>query len=193
MTYLALYWECFKVGLFCVGGGYAALPLIQASIVERLGWLTMTEFTDIVTISQMTPGPIGINAATFVGTKVAGAGGSLAATFGLVTPSFCIMLALAWLYSKYNDLPVIQDVLKAMRPCAIGLISASAVSIAINTFWGEDASLASLMRLEGIADINLAAVGVFLASLIVILKLRVHQAAVLLGAGALGLAMFYLQ
>ena len=72
MIYGLLFWEFFKVGIFCVGGGYASMPLIQASVVDTFHWLTMSEFVDIFTISQMTPGPIGINAATFVGTRIAG-------------------------------------------------------------------------------------------------------------------------
>ena len=75
------------VGLVCVGGGYASMPLIQAEVIDQHGWLTMTEFVDIFTLSQMTPGPIGINAATFVGSKVAGIPGSIAATLGFVFPS----------------------------------------------------------------------------------------------------------
>ena len=79
MIYALLFWEFCKVGAFCVGGGYASMPLIQASAVDTFHWLSMSEFVDIFTISQMTPGPIGINAATFVGTKIAGLGGAVAA------------------------------------------------------------------------------------------------------------------
>ena len=77
MIYWQLFWEFCKVGIFCVGGGYASMPLIQASVVDTFHWLSMSEFVDIFTISQMTPGPIGINAATFAGTKIAGLGGAI--------------------------------------------------------------------------------------------------------------------
>ena len=84
------------MGLFSIGGGYAALPLIQSRVVDAYGWLNMGEFTDIVTISQMTPGPIAINAATFTGTRVAGAAGAVVATLGYVLPSFVIVLIFAF-------------------------------------------------------------------------------------------------
>ena len=82
--YWELFWSFVKVGAFCVGGGYASMPLIQAEVIENHAWMTMPQFIDIFTISQMTPGPIGINAATFVGTKVAGLPGAIAATVGFV-------------------------------------------------------------------------------------------------------------
>ena len=87
MIYCLLFWEFAKVGLFCVGGGYASMPLIEASVVDTYHGLTLSEFVDIFTISQMTPGPIGINAATFAGMKVAGIGGAVAATLGFAAPS----------------------------------------------------------------------------------------------------------
>ena len=91
---LQLFFSFAAVGLVCVGGGYASMPLIQAEVIDQHGWLTMTEFVDIFTLSQMTPGPIGINAATFVGSKVAGIPGSIAATLGFVFPSVFIVLFL---------------------------------------------------------------------------------------------------
>ena len=92
---LQLFISFATVGLFCVGGGYASMPLIQAEVIDIHGWLTMNEFVDIFTLSQMTPGPIGINAATFVGSKVAGIPGSIAATAGFVFPSVFISI-LSW-------------------------------------------------------------------------------------------------
>ena len=88
------------VGAFCVGGGYASIPLIQTQVIDVHHWISFSEFMDVVAISQMTPGPIGINAATFVGTKVAGIGGAVAATAGFVTPSLIIMIALAKLLAR---------------------------------------------------------------------------------------------
>ena len=87
MIYLQLFWSFFQVGALSFGGGYAALPLIQEQVVEQNNWLSSTEYIDILTISQMTPGPIALNASTFVGTKVAGIPGSLIATLGCITPS----------------------------------------------------------------------------------------------------------
>lgn len=95
MIYLQLLWSFFQIGLFSIGGGYAAMPLIQHQVVDLHPWLTMTEFADIMTIAEMTPGPIAINSATFVGIQVAGIPGALVATLGCVLPSCVIVTLLA--------------------------------------------------------------------------------------------------
>ena len=91
MIYLQLFWSFLQIGLFSVGGGYAAMPLIQAQTVQLHGWLTMNEFTDLVTIAEMTPGPIAVNSATFVGIRIAGLPGALVATLGCIFPSLFIV------------------------------------------------------------------------------------------------------
>ena len=91
MIYLQLFLSFFQIGLFSFGGGYAAMPLIQGQIVKIHGWMTMSEFTDLITISQMTPGPIAVNSATFVGLRVAGYVGAVVATLGCILPS-CIIV-----------------------------------------------------------------------------------------------------
>ncbi len=103
-----------KIGAFSFGGGYAALPLIQNEVVNIHQWISMTEFTNLVTISQMTPGPIAINTATFVGMKVSGVLGAIIATLGCVLPSCIIVTMLAWLYLKYRQLDTLQSVLKTL-------------------------------------------------------------------------------
>ena len=95
MTLLSLFWSFLQVGLFSIGGGYAAMPLIQAQVVESHGWLSMAEFTDLITIAEMTPGPIAVNSATFVGLRIAGAAGAVVATFGCILPSLLIVSLLA--------------------------------------------------------------------------------------------------
>ena len=86
MIFLQLFWSFLQVGLFSIGGGYAAMPLIESQVVQGHGWLTMNEFTDLITIAEMTPGPIAVNSATFVGIRIAGIGGALGATLGRLTP-----------------------------------------------------------------------------------------------------------
>lgn len=135
MIYLTLYWEFIKVGLFCVGGGYASMPLIQASVVDACHWLTLSEFVDIFTISQMTPGPIGINAATFSGMKIAGLGGAIAATFGFVTPSLILCIVVARLVFKYGDIATIRGILNGLRPAVIALICAAGLSFITLALW----------------------------------------------------------
>ena len=138
MIYWELIWSFFQVGLLGFGGGYAAMPLIQHQVVELHPWMTMTEFSDLLTISQMTPGPIAINAATFVGTRVAGIPGALAATIGCVLPSCVVVLALAVLYARYRRLALIQGVLSGLRPAVVALIAASGLSIVYLTFFGTE-------------------------------------------------------
>lgn len=100
MVYIKLFLSFFQVGLFSFGGGFAALPLIQDQVVDANKWLTLAEFTDLITISQMTPGPIAINAATFVGIRIAGVLGAIISTLGCILPSCIIVSLLGWLYFK---------------------------------------------------------------------------------------------
>ncbi len=100
MIYVQLFLSFLQIGMFSFGGGYAAMPLIQGQVVTGHGWLTMSEFTDLITISQMTPGPIAVNSATFVGLKIAGIPGAIVATAGCILPSCIIVTILAKLYLK---------------------------------------------------------------------------------------------
>ena len=109
MTYLQLFLSFIQIGLFSFGGGYAAIPLIQDQVVSIHGWLSMKEFTDLITISQMTPGPIAVNSATFVGIKIAGIPGALTATAGCILPSCIIVTIIARLYLKYRDMEALQS------------------------------------------------------------------------------------
>ena len=120
MILLQLFWSFLQIGLFSFGGGYAAMPLIQAQIVTQHGWLGMAEFTDLVTISQMTPGPIAINAATFVGLRVAGVSGALAATVGCMLPSCVLVTLLARLFAIYRRAPVTVFLLCGIFPLVPG-------------------------------------------------------------------------
>ena len=136
MIFFDLFITFFKIGLFGFGGGYGMLSLIQHETVERAHWLSTAEFTDIVAISQMTPGPIGINSATYCGysaVKNAGLGGTMAilgsttATFALVLPSFILMILISRLFLKYMHTPMVQSVFSVMRPTVVGLLAAAAL------------------------------------------------------------------
>lgn len=104
MIYLQLFFSFLQIGMFSFGGGYAAMPLIREQVVSCHGWLDMGEFTNLITISQMTPGPIAINSATFVGTKIAGIPGAVVSTLGCILPSCILVTLLAWLYLKYQEM-----------------------------------------------------------------------------------------
>ncbi|MBQ9883889.1 MAG: chromate transporter [Bacteroidaceae bacterium] len=128
MLYLQLFYTFFKIGLFGFGGGYAMLSLIQGEVVTRYGWLTAQEFTDIVAISQMTPGPIGINSATYVGYQATGSvWGSIVATSAVVLPSFILMLTISKFFLKYQHHPVVASVFAGLRPAVVGLLAAAAL------------------------------------------------------------------
>ena len=127
MVYWQLFCSFFKIGLFGFGGGYAILSLIQHEI-ERHGWMTQQEFTDIIAISQMTPGPIGINSATYVGYTASGSVlGAMVATFAIVLPSFMIMLVLCRLYLRLKGNVYIEGTFVGLRPVVVGLIAAAAL------------------------------------------------------------------
>lgn len=136
MIFLQLFYTFFKIGLFGFGGGYAMLSMIQGEVVTRYGWLTPQEFTDIVAISQMTPGPIGINSATYVGYNTvvdAGYGmwvgviGSAIATFAVVLPSFILMLTISRFFLKYQKHPAVEAVFSGLRPAVVGLLASAAL------------------------------------------------------------------
>ena len=142
MIYLQLFLSFLQIGAFSFGGGYAAMPLIQAQVVDLHHWLSLGEFTDLVTISQMTPGPIAINSATFVGLKIAGFSGALCATFGCILPSCIIVSVIAWIYMKYRKMTLLQGVLNSLRPAVVSLIGAAGLSIIITAFFGEQGVMA---------------------------------------------------
>jgi len=129
MIYLELFLTFFKIGIFGFGGGYAMLSLIQSEVVVSHGWITSSEFADIVAISQMTPGPISINCATYIGYTASGGSvlGSFLATLGVCAPSLLFMLVGSVFYAKLNGNPYIKSVMRSMRPVVIGLIAAAAL------------------------------------------------------------------
>ncbi|HIZ06109.1 MAG TPA: chromate transporter [Candidatus Phocaeicola gallistercoris] len=136
MIFLQLFYTFFKIGLFGFGGGYAMISMIQGEVITRHQWLTSTEFTDIIAISQMTPGPIGINSATYVGySAVINAGyshtvgilGSIIATFSVVLPSFILMILISRFFLKYQKHPIIASVFSGLRPGVVGLLAAAAL------------------------------------------------------------------
>lgn len=139
MIYVELFMTFFVIGMFTIGGGYAMLSLIQNEVVTEHGWISDTTFTDIVAISQMTPGPIGINSATYVGYEVlsnSGASetmcvlGSLTATFAVVLPSFIIVLLLCKVYEKWKEHYMFKGVMSGLKPATLGLIGTAALTLA---------------------------------------------------------------
>ena len=186
MIYLDLFLSFLQIGLFSIGGGYAAMPLIQAQVVDKHDWLTMTEFTDLVTIAEMTPGPIAVNAATFVGNQVGGIGGSIIATLGCVFPSFVIVLTLAYIFNKYSDLKIVKGILSGLRPAVVALIASAGISIVTLAFWGNQGINTN------VSDINLIAVGLFAISLFILRRWKPNPIYIMLGCGIAGIILYQL-
>lgn len=135
MIYLQLFLSFLQIGAFSFGGGYAAMPIIQEQVVIQHSWLTMSSFSNLVTIAEMTPGPIAVNAATFVGTQIAGIPGAIVATLGCILPSCIFVTGLAYIYTKYRNLSVLQGTLASLRPAVVAMIAKAGVSILVSAFF----------------------------------------------------------
>ena len=175
-----LFFSFIQVGLFSVGGGYAALPLIQNQIVDVHGLMTLPEFADLVTIAEMTPGPISINSATFVGTKLAGLPGALICSLGCIIPSFIICLTLAHFYYKYRNFSGVQTVLASLRPAVVALISSAGLSILTLALFNAEKHDIVLSNFRFV-EFLLFAVGLFLLR-----KFKVSPILVIFGSGLIG-------
>ncbi len=182
--YLSLFITFFKIGLFSFGGGYAALPLIQQEVVGVNQWISASEFNDLITISQMTPGPIAINASTFVGTRLLGLPGGIVATLGCVTPSAIIVGLLAYFYSKYKNIDAISNVLVFLRPAIISMILIAGVDI-LNTALFENMPIS-------ISNINIPMLVIFGVSLAIMVKKEIDPIKMMLASGVVYLLVSFI-
>lgn len=137
--YLQLFWEFFKTGLFAVGGGMATLPFLY-DISDQTGWFTHTQLADMIAVSESTPGPIGVNMATYVGYVSGGIGGAVVATLGLITPSVIVILVIAAFLKAFRDSKYVAAAFYGLRPASTALIAAALVSVARITFFAGDFS-----------------------------------------------------
>ena len=183
MIYLQLFIEFAKISLVCVGGGYASMPLMQAVVVDGYHWLTMSEFIDVFTISQMTPGPIGINAATFSGMKTAGVLGAICATMGFVTPSIFLCIALAKIIFKYGELGAIHGILNGLRPAVMALIAAACISFVLMAVWNVEE-----MPEDFSSTFDLKSAIILIGALIAV-RLKIGVIKVLIAAGVAGIIL----
>ena len=196
ILFLQLFWVFFLIGLFTFGGGYAMLSLIQAQVVVSHPWLTESAFTDIVAISQMTPGPVGINCATYVGYEVihqAGAShlvgilGSLTATIAVMLPSFLIVLTIVRFYTKFKDNKIFEGVMSWLRPAVVGLIGAAALILMFKVDWSLQAVDISIVK-ENFSDwISWV---LFAAAVIASLFFKIGPIPILIAGGILGLLIY---
>ncbi len=188
-VYLELFWSFLQIGLFSIGGGYAAMPLIQAQVVDKHAWLTMTQFADITAIAEMTPGPIAINAASFVGIQVAGLSGAVIATLGCIFPSCVIVMTLAYVYYRFRGLTMVQGILAGLRPAVIAMIASAGISLLILAVYGQRSlpkEISALTHPDAIALI------IFAAGFFILRRWKVNPLYVMAGSGAAGILLYML-
>ena len=184
MILLKLFFAFIQVGLFSVGGGYAAIPLIQEQIVDIYGMMTLEEFSDLITVAEMTPGPISINSATFVGMRVAGIPGVIICSVGCIIPSFCICLILAHFYYKYRSVKGVQVVLSAMRPAVVALIASAGASILMLALFQSE--IQNLV----VENFRIVEFVIFAVALCLLRKFKMNAITIILGSGVVGTIVY---
>ena len=186
MLYLRLFWEFFKTGLFAVGGGMATLPFLY-SISDATGWFTHAQLADMIAVSESTPGPIGVNMATYVGFSTAGIPGAVVATLGLITPSVIIILIIAKVLAAFRQNKTVDAAFYGLRPCSVGLIAAAGLLVVKIALFDVDLyrQTGVLMNLFQWKAIALAAVLIVLTRYVKPLK-KLHPVFFILGSAAVG-------
>ena len=177
---LQLFLSFLQVGALAFGGGYAAIPLIKEQVTVLHPWLTLSEFTDLVTIAEMTPGPIAINAATFVGMRLSGILGAVVATIGAILPACIIVSVLGYFYNKYRNLSWVEGVLSGFRPAIVAMIAAAGISILTMALFGSH-----IPNLKDMDPISLLGFG---GALFVLRKWKPGPIKVMIITGVLGAA-----
>lgn len=185
MIFFQLFQTFFLIGMFSFGGGYASMELIRSRVVTEQHWLTGTEFTDIISIAEMTPGPLGINIASFVGTRTTGIPGTVIATLAYILPALIIVMILAKVYYRYRSLSMIQGILKGLRPAVAVMVLAAAVTL-VRTAWWEGAPVTE------VSSINWTAVIISSVCLILLRKNRSGPIQAILGSGIAGAILYFI-
>ena len=193
MIYLKLLFSFIKIGLFSFGGGYAMIPLIQREI-EMHGWISPSEFVDIIAIAEMTPGPIAINSATFVGYKAAGLFGSVVATIGVALPSLIIILLVSNFFFKFQKKPVNIMIFYGIRPVITGLIAAAGVFVAETSIFKKAISIEDFKYLfnKPSSFFDLGGIVILVASLVALVRFKIHPILTIAGAGVAGIIIYSL-
>ncbi|WP_066191782.1 MULTISPECIES: chromate transporter [Gracilibacillus] len=178
MELLSLFWTFLLIGSVSFGGGYAMIPVIEEE-VSKHGWMTTQEFTDVIAVAGMSPGPIATNSAIFVGYHTASLPGAIIAALGMILPSLIIILIIAAFFFKFHELPLVRSAFYGLRPIITGLILYSAIHFAIsNQVIGE------------ISYQTITLIGIFALSLFALMKLRLHPVTVIALAGICGLVLY---
>ena len=181
--YLLLFLAFFKIGLFAIGGGLATLPFLK-QLADSYGWITSQDLIDMIAISESTPGPIGINMATYTGVKTTGAFGGLVATLGIITPSIIIIILIAHYYMRFSEHPIVEAGFYGLRPAVTGLIGAAGFEVAKVTLFHMDRFL-NTNKLLLLFDPKSLILFVFI--LILLKKFHIHPIFHLMGAAIIGI------
>ena len=172
---LQIFTTFFKIGLFCFGGGFAMIPLIEREVIERWHWIDRKDFLDMLVLAQSTPGPVAVNTAVFVGYKTAGVVGAIAATLGTVLPSFIVILVVAMFFAEVRDNRYVDAAFRAMRPAVVALIIAPLVGLVRGSKWymmAISAAVALLVWYCGLSPVYLIAAGVVVGLAIALYSYR---------------------
>ena len=194
MTNLQLFLSFLKIGAFSFGGGYAALPLIREEVIQNHAWLSNSQFMDLITISQMTPGPIAVNSSTFIGMQIGGFFGALCATAGCILPSCLFVTFLVFLYLKYKKNTFMNGILKTLRPAVIALIAAAGVDIfisaliitnsdALKSLSGYESLSVAVLNFPTIYGIHLIQLFLFVLAFLLLRKTKINPVLIMLGCG----------
>jgi len=188
---LQLLMSFIKIGLFSFGGGYAMIPMIQQEI-EAHGWLSSEEFVDIIAVSEMTPGPIAVNSATFVGYKTAGVLGGAVATIGVALPSLILALLVSKVFFKFQKHPFKDTFFYGIRPTVSALIMTADIFVAETCIFTQkfSAELFRLLFTKPLEAIDIPSVIIFITAIIALKKFKIHPILVIIGSGILGAIVF---
>lgn len=185
---MSISWKLFfaflKTGLLSIGGGYAIIPLIREQVVERNHWISEKMFTDIITISQMTPGPLAVNTSTFVGLQAGGLTGALAATIGCISCGVIISLSLYHFFQTHQQSAYVLEVLNGLKSASLGLIISAAVTIILLALYGNDHSEMNFL------SINWTAVFIFSAILFILRKWKLNPIIIIFISGIAGFVFY---
>ena len=182
MMLLQLFLAFFQIGLFSIGGGYAIIPMISDQVVVHQHWLTAQELTDIITISQMTPGPLAVNTSTFVGMRVAGIAGALCATIGCICMGVLIAYGIYHIFQKFSTSKIFMEVLKGLKAGSLGLIMAAAAIILSLAFFKEGVISTS--------NLQIPAVIIFTIILFIARKWKINPIALMVLSGVMGVFIY---
>lgn len=184
---IELFTTFFKIGLFSIGGGYAIIPLIQEQVVLQQAWISQQVFTDIITISQMTPGPLAINTSTFVGMQIAGIAGAIVSTIGCILAGIVISISLYEFFRRHRESIYIFQILNGLKASSLGLIISAAATILLLTFFNSS-DLAQLMQTRPAIDLFSSVI--FIASLYISRKYKTNPIYLMVAAGVFGFCVY---